>query len=274
MTAFVGEVHPKADIFPMLDEASLEALAADIKAHGLRDPLVIDRSGRLVDGRNRLAACRLAGVAPSYVTLPELKDEEAIAAYIASENLQRRDLTQGQKAHLAVRLCSESEQSVRRTAKVAGVGAATISEARVIAEYAPDLPALVIAGTLPHATAYDRAKAIKAGIERDTARRADLQQHAPDLLARIDDTFTVAMAHAALQERDKERIAEERRQAETRRNQLLALWGGIRALAGHDASAERRAFFDTLDFTGFPEPITGTEIDEAARVLARVKERL
>jgi ParB-like chromosome segregation protein Spo0J len=33
--------HPAADVFPMLDDDELEELAADIKRHGLQQPLVV-----------------------------------------------------------------------------------------------------------------------------------------------------------------------------------------------------------------------------------------
>jgi hypothetical protein len=53
--------HPLADLFPMMGEAELSALAADIKAHGLREPIVL-HEGLILDGRNRLKACEIVGV--------------------------------------------------------------------------------------------------------------------------------------------------------------------------------------------------------------------
>ena len=34
------EVHPAADVFPMMSDEELDALAADIKANGLKVPLL------------------------------------------------------------------------------------------------------------------------------------------------------------------------------------------------------------------------------------------
>jgi hypothetical protein len=45
-----------------------------------------------------LAACRLAGVQPSYITLPDLDTEEQIAAFIQDQNAERRNLSVGQQA--------------------------------------------------------------------------------------------------------------------------------------------------------------------------------
>ena len=42
-----------------------------IKANGLIHPIVLDDEGALIDGRNRLAACRMAGVEPTYTRLEE-----------------------------------------------------------------------------------------------------------------------------------------------------------------------------------------------------------
>lgn len=98
MTAFRGEVHPLADVWPLLDGDELAALAESIAEHGLRDPIVVDQRGRLVDGRNRLAACRLANVSPTYVSWAALDSEEQIAAYIQDRNAERRHLTAGQQA--------------------------------------------------------------------------------------------------------------------------------------------------------------------------------
>ncbi len=88
------KVHPVAAAFPMLADDELKALAGDIAANGLRQPIVI-QGGVLIDGRNRLRACELAGVEPTAV---ELAAEVDPVAYILSANLARRHLSKGQQA--------------------------------------------------------------------------------------------------------------------------------------------------------------------------------
>src|ERR1700751_2486543 len=91
----VLEVHPYAARFPLMNDEELQDLAEDIKANGLKNPLVRDNDGTLIDGRNRLAACKIAEVEPSSV---ELNSGQDPVAFIVSANINRRHLTAGQKA--------------------------------------------------------------------------------------------------------------------------------------------------------------------------------
>jgi hypothetical protein len=88
------EAHPIAELFPMLDDDEIAALAHDIKANGLRLPIVLDADGRILDGRNRLAACTKAKVAPVFVTY----DGDAPELFVISANVHRRHMTIGQRA--------------------------------------------------------------------------------------------------------------------------------------------------------------------------------
>jgi hypothetical protein len=96
----VHQFHPVADLFPLLTGEAFQQLAADIKKNGLREPILLDREGRIIDGRNRYRACNLAGVEPLFVawdgqgTLPEVA---------LSLNLHRRHLNESQRAMVAAR---------------------------------------------------------------------------------------------------------------------------------------------------------------------------
>ena len=59
-------LHPLSTLFPRLVGAEFDSLVADIKANGLREPIVL-HGGMILDGRNRAAACVAAGVEPQYV---------------------------------------------------------------------------------------------------------------------------------------------------------------------------------------------------------------
>jgi hypothetical protein len=89
-------VHPLTAAFPMMSAGELAELAEDIKQNGQRFPIMLDHAGELlVDGRNRRAACKLAGLPPIFARLAE--DQDPIA-YIVSLNLARRHLTKDQAA--------------------------------------------------------------------------------------------------------------------------------------------------------------------------------
>ena len=86
-------VHPAADLFPMLSDTELADLAKDIKEHGLVHPVVMFK-GVLLDGRNRLAACKIAEVEPTFTEY----DGDDPTMFIWSTNFHRRHLKSSQAA--------------------------------------------------------------------------------------------------------------------------------------------------------------------------------
>lgn len=91
------EVHPiLAEVarFMPIDPATVDALAASVKAEGQHDPVVLCE-GKVLDGRTRLAACLRAGIEPT-VRIFEGTESEA-AALVRSMTL-RRDMTPTQRA--------------------------------------------------------------------------------------------------------------------------------------------------------------------------------
>jgi hypothetical protein len=116
-------VHPVCDLFPLMDATSLAELAADIKANGLLSAIVL-HEGAIVDGRNRLLACRKAGVEPRF---EEWGGEMAVDSWIWSLNVKRRHLTPDQIAWAVaerrgwqVREASVSREKLGKSADGAG----------------------------------------------------------------------------------------------------------------------------------------------------------
>jgi hypothetical protein len=95
--------HPFADIFPMMDEAALAELAADIKAESQREPIYLWRD-QIIDGRNRYAACQIAGVEPVIKRIEFPGGEQEALAYVLSRNLKRRHLNAPQRTEVIRRL--------------------------------------------------------------------------------------------------------------------------------------------------------------------------
>jgi len=79
-------IHPAAEVLPMLPAKELQELADDIKARGLQVPITVCK-GVVVDGRNRLKACEIAGVPPIYETRDDIED---VPMWVWSLNAERR----------------------------------------------------------------------------------------------------------------------------------------------------------------------------------------
>lgn len=86
--------HSAADIFPLMEGEALQALAEDIKREGLLTAIEL-LDGKIIDGRNRWNACKIAGVEPQFVNVTDVADP---VAYVLSLNLHRRHLNESQRA--------------------------------------------------------------------------------------------------------------------------------------------------------------------------------
>jgi DNA methylase/ParB-like nuclease family protein len=159
-------------MFPELPDWELQALADDIKAKGLLHPIVLYK-GKILDGRNRYKACKLAGVQPRFT---EWKGKGSPLEWVVSENLVRRHLTSSQRAVLALDLLPllEKEAARRQTlakklakvgdngkgkasqvaAKLTKTNSAYIEAVKHISKHAPELLGKVRSGVIkiPDAT--------------------------------------------------------------------------------------------------------------------------
>ncbi|QDV69007.1 Modification methylase HindIII [Rosistilla carotiformis] len=88
--------HAACALFPVLQGTELRELANDIRQNGLLEPIVV-HNGEILDGRNRLEACEIAGIEPKFV---EWDGEGSPVQWIISKNLQRRHLSASQRALL------------------------------------------------------------------------------------------------------------------------------------------------------------------------------
>jgi hypothetical protein len=110
--------HPVADLFPLIPEKKLEDLIADIAEHGLIHAIVV-HEGKVVDGRNRLPACRAAGVVPRFIEWRDVYDGPmSLSQWIWSNNGQRRHLSAGQIAGILVKLRGFEEKEAARQRRI------------------------------------------------------------------------------------------------------------------------------------------------------------
>jgi hypothetical protein len=118
------EFHSLAALFPPLDDAEFEALKADIREHGLREPITVFEN-KILDGTHRYKACLAVGVAPRF------RDHQGGSplAFVLGMNLRRRHLTTTQRALVAARVMPEFEAEAQANMSRGGQGLADLPPA-------------------------------------------------------------------------------------------------------------------------------------------------
>ncbi len=128
------EFHPLCEMFPVMLDEELTELAEDIKAEGLRQPILL-LDGKIIDGRNRYLACVRAEVPPRFKVFTG--DAKSL---VKSLNIFRRHLTDQQRAVLAAELVTKksgdaiASLSARKAAKVFQVKHDSINRAVKVKE--------------------------------------------------------------------------------------------------------------------------------------------
>lgn len=253
-------VHPAAAVFPMLSDDELADLAADIKANGLLHPITLDKDGRIVDGRNRNAACKRAGIEPTYATLA---DDVDVVAFILSQNVHRRHLSAGQRAMATVEAVFATKTAIGRDERSALAGvictsASRIDYALVVRRHAADLVAAVLSGAMTLDAAYAEARRSKDAASSMAAQLGGLRAEAPDLAVLVvEERLTLREALEVL----ARRRAEERRRKEAATTGLLS---ALRLLAPPSGDIAEHA--DNLLAMLDPALVSGGELIAPAAV--------
>lgn len=109
------EFHEAANIFPMMEGQQFEDFVADIrKQKKLLEPIkLID--GKIVDGRNRYRACKIAKVEPIFEAVNCIDDP---VAFVLSLNLHRRHLTPSQTSMVGARVREIYDKQAKERQKV------------------------------------------------------------------------------------------------------------------------------------------------------------
>lgn len=244
-------VHPVASMFPMIEDSELRELADDISENGQNEPIVLvpyyddftavlashglsftddewcqvcgqypeveaelEPDMVIIDGRNRMSACLLAGVEPMVTydipgnTSGKDSDspdwEQYVTAWITSSNIHRRHLSKGQRAAIAAEmveffaadakkrqgqrtdLCATlhtsktKHRSTDDAASMVDVSARTVADAKKVMDNDPEMFKQVKAGKLaPSAAAKkirDAEKPAPTEAEVKSARETLIQK--------------------------------------------------------------------------------------------------
>lgn len=202
MDVFKMKVHPSAEIFPMMSVDELKELADDIFKNGLQNPIVV-QNNILVDGRNRLAACKIAGVDCDIIM--ELAEDKDVDAFIVSSNINRRHMTKGAKAMAVARIYPEGNQGKKSTSlKINDVNGGYLRQARTVLKYASDISNNVLSGSVALNEAYKTALQRKQAAESGDEAMETLRRKAPDLADLVtEERMELSEALAALQSREQ-----------------------------------------------------------------------
>jgi hypothetical protein len=246
--------HPLADIFPLVEGVEFDALYADIKVNGQREPIwLIEEGGEhlILDGRNRYRACLRAGVEP----LTRLYRGTDPLGLVVSLNLQRRQLTAGQRATVALKIeAVESERAaLRRKATQAKPGQQV---GQVVADLRPP--------SEPVGKASELAAASVGASPRNVQKAKAVAKARPDLLQKVESGSL--SLNAAERQMKEDKAAED-----LARPAVIALPEGIHHGDFRELSVQIEDNSIALVFTDPPYDADSVGLyEDAARISARI----
>lgn len=187
--------HPAAELFPLMLDEDLAELAADIRVHGLLEPIVL-LDGQVLDGRHRLRACAQAGVEPRFVEWSGTGDP---ADWVISVNLKRRHLDTSQRSMVAARTLDYHRAKAKERQQASGGDRKSVLA---------NLPEPIQPRAVEHITARDDA-ARSVNVSPRTVEHAAkvIEDGVPELVAAVDrGVLAVSAASEATQlEADEQR---------------------------------------------------------------------
>ncbi|MCG6204166.1 hypothetical protein LPW26_05935 [Rhodopseudomonas sp. HC1] len=179
--------HPLANLFPMLADAEIDDLGADIAEHGQVETVKLHR-GMILDGRNRYTACTRKGIGVRTEVFTGT-DREALA-WVISKNLKRRHLNESQRAMVAARLATLKLGDNQSTRAAAPIGAGVADLLNGVA------PAPAGAEPEPLVSQTEAASTLNVG-RRSVQRAAVVQEKGAAELQQAVETGQIAVSAAA-----------------------------------------------------------------------------
>jgi hypothetical protein len=157
----------------MLPGPELEELAESIRTEGLLSPIVITEGGLILDGRNRAAACELAGVKPHFV----IYDGDDPAAFVIGQNTTRRHMSTGALAMSTALVLQDAgrrkngrwEYGKVQNFEQGRPWQVAMVKAGIVLDFKSDIAPAVASGDVALDAAFKEAKEIKDTQERNDA---------------------------------------------------------------------------------------------------------
>jgi transposase len=190
--------HPLSELFPRMDAEELDSLGEDIKANGLKEAIWLFED-KILDGNNRYSAGLKIGYRFKETDFRQFdpKVQGDPLAFVVSQNLHRRHLTESQRATIAATLVTTKlgfNQYTRtgvtneQAAKMLGVSVAIVKMAKdVAAKATPQIKEQVQKGELRLAAAKQIIKKPKEEQQAELERvKAEAQKRKDDAKAKRD----------------------------------------------------------------------------------------
>ena len=150
----VGSLQPgKYQPRTRMDAASLESLAASIRAQGLMQPILVrplggrDERYEIIAGERRWRAAQLAGLGEVPTLIREIPDESALAMALI-ENIQRENLNPLEEAQGLQRLIDEFSMTHQQAADAVGRSRPAASNLLRLLQLVPPVQELLMSGEL------------------------------------------------------------------------------------------------------------------------------
>jgi ParB-like chromosome segregation protein Spo0J len=216
------EVHPAANIFPMIKGAAFKELVDDIRENGINEPVVF-WNGKLLDGRNRSMACIEIGIDPLDHAI-DINPETDPVAFVLSANLHRRHLGETERETIAAKIANLEHGDVKtQKSDPTIVGSKSTAEAAEQLNVNPrnverakaaikggckELVALLEAGEIPSSTASkfvkavpgkkEQAKILEGGLAavRQAIKESKQSQSRPSIKAASEDSMEQPQAES------------------------------------------------------------------------------
>jgi ParB-like chromosome segregation protein Spo0J len=184
----------------MMAGDEFDALVESIRSQGLREPVWLTNDGKLLDGRNRVAACQKCEVQPTY----RVYDGDDPVQFVWDMNVNRRHLTATQTAVAGLK---REELKVSAKKLVAPVGR----------------PRDEIVAPVPQFSKTDDAVAKSLGVSPRTVRQvARVIEEAPDLVSEMESG---KLSAKAAEREVKTRLARKREASRRQEAEQVALSG-------------------------------------------------